>query len=66
MTGLLDQGSHTKGLKRSSKEGNAITFCRALEWKLAANLQKNPNDLWRYCKSKLENKTGIGYIQMAA
>ncbi|KAK2154325.1 hypothetical protein LSH36_271g07045 [Paralvinella palmiformis] len=31
--------------------------------KLAATLKGNPKDVWRYCKSKLKNKTGLGDIQ---
>ncbi|KAK2142378.1 hypothetical protein LSH36_963g00061 [Paralvinella palmiformis] len=38
-------------------------LCRDFERELAANLKDNSKDFWTYCKSKLNNKTGLGDIQ---
>jgi len=37
-------------------------LCRHFEQKLAGILKNNPI-FWRYCKSKIKNKTGLGDIQ---
>ena len=38
----------------------AWTISVQFERKLADNLKENPKYFWRYCKSKLKNKTGLG------
>ena len=53
---------------RATTEKNEFTtltrnLCRDFERKLAGNLKNNPKDFWRYCKSKLKNKTGLGDIR---
>ena len=38
-------------------------MCRDFERKLEASPKDNSKDFWTYCKSKLNNKTGLGDIQ---
>jgi hypothetical protein len=38
-------------------------LCRYFERNLAASLKDNSKECWRYCKSKLKNKTGLVDIQ---
>ena len=35
-------------------------LCRDFERKLASNMKDNPKDFWKYCNSKLKNKSGLG------
>ena len=38
-------------------------LCGHFELKLVDSLKDNPKDIWIYCKSKVQNKTGLGNIQ---
>ena len=58
---------HDDYIRATTEKNEFITMtrnlCRDFERKLACSLKENPKDLWRYCKSKLNNKSGLGDMQ---
>ena len=58
---------HDDYIRATTEKNEFITMtrnlCRDFERKLACSLNENPKDFWRYCKSKLKNKSGLGDMQ---
>ena len=55
---------------RATNEKNELTMmtrnlCRDFEYNLAINIKQNPKAFWRYCKSKLKNRSKLGDMNMA-
>lgn len=53
---------------RATNEKNELTLmtrnlCRDFEYNLAENIKKNPKAFWRYCKSKLKNRSRLGDLK---
>ena len=53
---------------RATNEKNEFTLlvrivCRDFEHNLATNLKHNPKAFWRYCKSKLKNRSRLGDLK---
>ena len=40
-------------------------LCRVFEYNLARNMKQNPKAFWRYCKSKMKNRSKRGDLKMA-
>ena len=40
-------------------------LCRDFEYNLARNVKQNPKAFWRYCKSKMKNRSKLGDPKMA-
>ena len=55
---------------RATNEKNELTMmtrnlCRDFEYNLARNMKHNPKAFWRYCKSKMKNRSKLGDLKMA-
>ena len=53
---------------RATNEKNELTMmtrnlCRDFERNLAMNVKQNPKAFWRYCKSKLKNRSKLGDLK---
>ena len=57
-------GYHMDYIRATSLKNEFTTLtrnlCRDFERKLASNMKDNSKDLWKYCKSKLKNKSRLG------
>ena len=40
-------------------------LCRDFEYNLARNVKQNPKAFWRYCRSKIKNRSKLGDLKMA-